>query len=65
MTISFTPLTSVFGGEVGPIDLRKVHDRETLVAIRAGMDLQAVLVCLQNTISGNTLDEGRRESAAR
>ena len=30
MTVSITPLTSVFAGEVGPIDLRKVHDRETL-----------------------------------
>ena len=65
MPSSFTPLASVFGGEVGPIALGKVHDRETLGAIRAGMDLQAVLVCRVNTKSGNTLDEGRRESAAR
>ena len=33
MTVSITPLTSVFAGEVGPIDLRKVHDRETLERI--------------------------------
>ena len=44
MTVTITPLTPVFAGEVGPIDLRKVHDRETLEAIRAGMDRYAVLV---------------------
>ena len=44
MTVTIKPLTPVFAGEVGPIDLRKVHDRETLEAIRAGMDRYAVLV---------------------
>ena len=44
MTVSITPLTPVFAGEVGPIDLRKAHDRDTLEAIRAGMDKYAVLV---------------------
>ena len=39
-----TPLTPVFAAEAGPIDLRTVHDRATLGAIRAGMDRYAVLV---------------------
>ena len=44
MTVTITPLTPVFAGEVGAIDLRKVHDRSSLEAIRAGMDKYAVLV---------------------
>jgi alpha-ketoglutarate-dependent 2,4-dichlorophenoxyacetate dioxygenase len=44
MAITITPLTPAFAGEVGPIDLRRVHDRESLEAIRAGMDRYAVLV---------------------
>ena len=44
MTVTITPLTPGFAGEVGPIDLREVRDRETLEAIRAGMDKYAVLV---------------------
>ena len=44
MTITITPLTPGFAGEVGPIDLRQVRDRESLEAIRAGMDKYAVLV---------------------
>ena len=44
MTVTIKPLTPVFAGEVGPIDLRQVHDRESLEAIRAGMDTYAVLV---------------------
>ena len=44
MTVTITPLTPVFAGEVGAIDLRQVRDRETLEAIRAGMDKYAVLV---------------------
>ena len=44
MTVTITQLTPVFAGEVGPIDLRQVHDRESLEAIRAGMDKYAVLV---------------------
>jgi alpha-ketoglutarate-dependent 2,4-dichlorophenoxyacetate dioxygenase len=44
MAVTITPLTPVFAGEVGPIDLRRVHDREQLEAIRAGMDKYAVLV---------------------
>jgi alpha-ketoglutarate-dependent 2,4-dichlorophenoxyacetate dioxygenase len=44
MAVTITPLTPGFAGEVGPIDLRQVRDRETLEAIRAGMDKYAVLV---------------------
>ncbi len=44
MTVTFTPLTPVFAGEAAPIDLRQVHDRQSLEAIRAGMDQYAVLV---------------------
>lgn len=35
MAVTITPLTPVFGGEVGPIDLNKVQDRATLEAICA------------------------------
>jgi alpha-ketoglutarate-dependent 2,4-dichlorophenoxyacetate dioxygenase len=44
MTLSFRPLHPIFMAEVSPIDLRAVHDRETLEAIRAGMDQYGVLV---------------------
>ena len=44
MTVTITPLTPDFAGEVGAIDLRQVHDRSSLEAIRAGMDKYAVLV---------------------
>ena len=44
MTVTISALTPDFAGEVGPIDLRQVHDRESLEALRAGMDRYAVLV---------------------
>ena len=44
MTLTFRQLSSCFAAEVSPVDLREVHDRETLEAIRAGMDEYAVLV---------------------
>ncbi len=44
MSVTITPLTPVFAGEVGAIDLRQVHDRQTLEEIRAGMDKYGVLV---------------------
>jgi alpha-ketoglutarate-dependent 2,4-dichlorophenoxyacetate dioxygenase len=44
VTISIKQLHPCFVGEVGPVDLRTVHDRETLEALRAGMDRYAVLV---------------------
>lgn len=44
MTVTITPLTPGFAGEVGPIDLRRVRDRASLESMRAGMDKYAVLV---------------------
>jgi alpha-ketoglutarate-dependent 2,4-dichlorophenoxyacetate dioxygenase len=44
MPPAFRPLHPVFAAEVSPIDLRKVHDEETLARLRAGMDEFAVLV---------------------
>jgi alpha-ketoglutarate-dependent 2,4-dichlorophenoxyacetate dioxygenase len=44
MAISFRKLTPNFAAEVSPIDLRQVHDRGTLDALRAGMDEHGVLV---------------------
>jgi len=44
MTPTFRPLHPLFMGEVSPIDLRTVRDRETLEALRAGMDRYGVLV---------------------
>ena len=45
--ISFKPLHATFVAEVSPIDLRQVHDPETLLALRAGMDQYGVLVFRQ------------------
>jgi alpha-ketoglutarate-dependent 2,4-dichlorophenoxyacetate dioxygenase len=44
MAPEFRPLHPLFAAEVGAIDLRRVEDRATLDAIRAGMDKYAVLV---------------------
>ena len=44
MALTFRKLHPHFVGEVGPIDLRRVQDPETLAEIRAGMDEFAVLV---------------------
>lgn len=44
MAPTFRKLHPLFVAEVGPIDLRRVHDRATLEEIRAGMDEYAVLV---------------------
>ena len=61
MTVTITPLTSVFAGEVGAIDLRRIHDRESLEAIRAGMDRYAVLVFRdQNFTNEEQLDFAQR-----
>ena len=61
MTVTITPLTPVFAGEVGAIDLRKVHDRASLEAIRAGMDKYAVLVFRdQNFTNEEQLDFAQR-----
>ena len=44
MSITFKKLHPLFAAEVGAIDLREARDRETLAAIRGGMDEHAVLV---------------------
>src|SRR5713226_3757818 len=44
MALTFRKLHPHFVAEVGPVDLRKVHDPDTLAEIRAGMDEFAVLV---------------------
>jgi alpha-ketoglutarate-dependent 2,4-dichlorophenoxyacetate dioxygenase len=44
MSLGFRKLHPLFAAEVGPVDLRRVHDQETLAEIRAGMDEYAVLV---------------------
>ena len=44
MTLAFRKLHPHFVAEVGPIELRRVHDDATLAEIRAGMDEYAVLV---------------------
>jgi alpha-ketoglutarate-dependent 2,4-dichlorophenoxyacetate dioxygenase len=44
MTLTFRKLQPQFAAEVGPVDLRQVHDGDTLARIRAGMDEFAVLV---------------------
>jgi len=44
MPLAFDKLHPTFAAEVGPIDLRAVHDADTLAEIRAGMDEFAVLV---------------------
>ena len=44
MALTFQKLHQHFVAEVSPVDLRRVHDRETLAQIRAGMDEYAVLV---------------------
>jgi alpha-ketoglutarate-dependent 2,4-dichlorophenoxyacetate dioxygenase len=44
MTLSFRPLHPTVAAEVSAVDLRRVHDDETLARIRAGMDEFAVLI---------------------
>ena len=44
MTLTFRKLSAHFAAEVSPVELRRVHDSETLAEIRAGMDEYAVLV---------------------
>jgi len=44
MALRFRALHPTFVAEVSPIDLRQVHDAETLAEVRAGMDAHAILV---------------------
>ena len=52
MNLTFRSLHPSFAAEVSPIDLRQVHDRDTLEQIRAGMDRYAVLVFRDQAFSG-------------
>lgn len=61
MAVTFRKLHPHFVAEVGPIDLRRVHDPETLAAIRAGMDDHALLVFRDQRFSDEEhLDFARR-----
>jgi alpha-ketoglutarate-dependent 2,4-dichlorophenoxyacetate dioxygenase len=51
MALTFRQLHPHFVAEVSPVDLRGVHDAETLAAIRAGMDRYAVLVFRDQTFT--------------
>ncbi len=42
--LTFRKLHPLFVAEIGPVELRAVHDAETLAEIRAGMDEYAVFV---------------------
>lgn len=44
MAVTFRKLHPHLGAEASPLDLRTVHDRATLDALRAGMDAHGVLV---------------------
>ena len=61
MAIEFHQLHPLFFAEASPIDLRQVHDEETLAEIRAGMDEYGVLVFHDQRFSdADQLDFGRR-----
>ena len=51
MTVTFHKLHPHFVAEADPIDLRRIHDPETLAAIRAGMDDYALLVFREQRFS--------------
>jgi alpha-ketoglutarate-dependent 2,4-dichlorophenoxyacetate dioxygenase len=53
MDLKFRPLHPVFAAEVSPVDLRQVHDADTLARIRAGMDEYAVLVFRDQPFADN------------
>lgn len=53
MALTFRQLHPHFVAEVGQIDLRQVHDRETLEQLRAGMDTYAVLVFRNQPLSND------------
>ena len=61
MAVTFRKLHPHFVAEAGSIDLRRVHDPETLAAIRAGMDDYALLVFRDQRFSDEEhLDFARR-----
>ena len=61
MTLEFRKLHPLFAAEVSAVDLREVHDEETLEQIRAGMDEHAVLVFRDQAFSS----EEQRDFATR
>ena len=61
MTLEFRKLHPLFAAEVSAVDLRAVHDEETLERIRAGMDEHAVLVFRDQAFSS----EEQRDFAVR
>ncbi len=61
MTLEFRKLHPLFAAEVSALDLRAVHDEETLERIRAGMDEHAVLVFRNQAFSS----EEQRDFAVR
>jgi alpha-ketoglutarate-dependent 2,4-dichlorophenoxyacetate dioxygenase len=61
MALTFRKLHLHFAGEVSRVDLRRVHDAETLAAIRGGMDEYAVLVFRDQPFTdGEQLDFAER-----
>jgi alpha-ketoglutarate-dependent 2,4-dichlorophenoxyacetate dioxygenase len=61
MALAFRKLHEHFVAEAGPIDLRKVHDEDTLERIRAAMDEYAVLVFRDQPLTGEEqVDFARR-----
>lgn len=61
MSLTFTRLGGCFFAEASTIDLRTVHDRDTLEQIRAGMDEHAVLVFRDQAFSdADQLDFAQR-----
>ncbi len=61
MALTFRKLHPHFVAEVSPVDLKRVHDAETLARIRAGMDEFAVLVFRDQIWSdGEHLDFAQR-----
>ena len=61
MNLAATPLHPLFGAEISGLDLRNVHDRETLLALQAAMDKYAVLVFRdQNFTDQEQLDFAQR-----
>jgi alpha-ketoglutarate-dependent 2,4-dichlorophenoxyacetate dioxygenase len=61
MALTFRKLHPHFTAEVSPVDLRRVHDPETLAAIRGGMDEYAILVFRDQPFTdGEQLDFAQR-----
>ncbi len=61
MPLAFKKLHPVFAAEVSVIDLREVHDRQTLEEIRGGMNEHAVLVFRNQAFTdASQLDFARR-----